>query len=210
MIRFNRVGFSAFLSLTVAVTCSATTLGYFDLDKSVKYSEIIAIADLKSVKPVMFDDGSSRVCGYAIHMIIDEGFKPSTQHGDFTFFSSSDGDILKGYSKYFVMIYQRQSASSEITIDGKKCDTRGISYAVNRVSQTVFPIESGPDGKPLYLLVSRHNPFFSGSMVSSNNKYIHLFGIQDDRLYGFASWEIVSRDVRQLIDETSKDGAAEQ
>lgn len=205
MIGSNRSGFLALTFLATVVTCSATTLGYFDLEKSVRYAGIIAVTELKSVKPIMFDDDASKVCGYEVHMSVDQAMKPSTQRGDFTFFSSSDNDVLKGYSRYFVMAFPRESASSETIIDGKKCDTRGISYAVNGTFQTVFPIENGPDGKPYHLLVSRHNPLFSGSMVTSDNKYIHIFGIQDDKLYGFASWDIVSADVVKLIAETSKD-----
>jgi hypothetical protein len=124
---------------------------------------------------------------------------------EFTFFSESKQDILENYQEYFVIVNPRASSLDKTIIDGEVCDTRGIKYAVNSYFQTFYPIQLDPEnGKPEYLLVSRHSPFITGNFVSSNSKYIELFGIENERIYALASWKEVIDDIRKWMGLESK------
>lgn len=167
--------------------CHAASFGFLDFKASVNLAAIVARVEITSTDAIKFDGGSSKICGYRIHARIEELFKgPKTR--EFTFYSGSDSDILEGYSEYFVIVNPRASSSAETSIDGGKCDTRGIDYAVNSFFQTVFAIQDDPSNKkPEFLLVSRHSPFTTGNFVGPY-KYIETFGIENDRIYALVSW----------------------
>lgn len=174
----------------VTNSCHAASFGFWDFKTAVNLAAIVARVEITSTDAIKFDGSSSKICGYRIHARIKELFKgPKTS--EFTFYSGSDRDILQGHSEYFVIVNPRSSSSTETSIDGRECDTRGIDYAVNSLFQTVFAIQDDPSNKkPEFLLVSRHSPFTTGNFVGPY-KYIETFGIEKDRIYALVSWEKV-------------------
>jgi len=189
---------TALAGLTVG--CNATSLGYWDLHESVNLSAVVAQVQITASDPIKFDGSNSEVCGYRMHAHIVESYK-GQKSGDFIFFSGSDEDILADHPNYFVIVNPRASTTEETILDGKKCDSRGIPYAVDSNFQTVFPIQMDPStGKPEFLLISRHSPITNGNFVSSKSSYIELFAVFDHRIYALASWVKVYPDITNWIE----------
>lgn len=179
----------------VTGVCHATSLGFWDFRTTVKLAAIVARVKIVSTDTIYFDGSKSEVCGYRIRVNVEEPFK-GPKRGEFTFYSGSDRDVLQGSADYFVIVNPRASSSAETVIDGKKCDIKGIEYAVNSFFQTVFPIQEDPEsGQPEYVLISRHSPFTRGNFVGPYG-YIETFGIENDRIYALGSWKKISADLR--------------
>lgn len=187
------------LMALIAVPTRATTIHYSDLRESVDFASIVATGEIVSKSAIKFDGSSTDICGYVIHARIKTAFKPIST-SDISYFSSTDLDILQDYKEYFFLLYSRGRPDAETMLGGRNCDTRGIKYAVDGNIQTVFPIETAePHQSPDYLLVGRRSPFFTTNFLVCTDKYIHLFALRNERIYGLAPWMEVISDVKEWI-----------
>lgn len=186
----------AVIILIAAPYCRATSLDLWDLKTSFISAAIVAKVDISNIEALKFDGTNSEICGYRINARVIELFKGKNIINEFTFFSATNEDILEGHTRYFVLVNPRASPASQTTFQGKKCDTRGIRYAVSGAFQTVFPLRENSDSQiPDDLMVSRHSPFTTGNSVGIFD-YIIGFIIENNRIYALASWKRVAADLQ--------------
>lgn len=185
------------LFLTEMPSCFADSLGYWDLKTSYALAAVVARVEIVSVSAIKFDKSDSDVCGYRIQAHVKDLFKGESGTKDFIFYSETNDDILnlEDHEEYLIIANPRASASSETVLEGRKCDTRGILFAVNSTFQTVFPIRNNSyDGVSGELMISRHSPFTTSNAVGLTSD-VTGFVIIKNRIYAIVALNKVVTDL---------------